>query len=122
MKFQRLLVTSGLCLAALLPISAQAESVITRSITTAPGIAIDTSLYLPSNVPAPAVLIAHGFGGSKDSVTSEAQFFASKGYVVLTWTARGFGKSTGQISMNAIDAEVTDTRALIAYLAKRVNM
>ncbi len=118
MKFQRLLVTSGLCLAALMPISAQAESVITRSITTAPGIVIDTSLYLPSNVPAPAVLIAHGFGGSKDSVTSEAQFFASKGYVVLTWTARGFGKSTGQISMNAIDAEVTDTRALIAYLAK----
>lgn len=114
----RLLVTSGLCFAALLPISAQAESVITRSITTAPGIAIDTSLYLPSNVPAPAVLIAHGFGGSKDSVASEAKFFAAKGYVVLTWTARGFGKSTGQISMNAIDAEVADTRALISYLAK----
>ena len=101
-----------------MPVSAHAESVITRSIATAPGVSIDTSLYLPSKVPAPAVLIAHGFGGSKDSVASDAQFYASKGYVVLTWTARGFGKSTGQIAMNAMDAEVSDTRALISYLAK----
>lgn len=117
---QRLLVASGLCLLTLIgssPISAQADSVITRSITTAPGVVIDTSLYLPKKVPAPAVLIAHGFGGSKDSVASDARFFASKGYVVLAWSARGFGKSTGQIAMNAINAEVADTRALISYLA-----
>ena len=103
---------------ALVPISAHAESIIIKSITTAPGVSIDTSLYLPSKLPAPAILIAHGFGGSKDSVASDAQYFASKGYVVLTWSARGFGKSTGQIAMNAIDAEASDTRALISYLAK----
>ncbi|MEY3650052.1 MAG: hypothetical protein RL370_755 [Actinomycetota bacterium] len=101
-----------------MPVSAQAESIITKSITTAPGVSIDTSLYIPSKTPAPAILIAHGFGGSKDSVASDAQYFASKGYVVLTWTARGFGKSTGQISMNAQDGEVADTRALISYLSK----
>lgn len=116
--FTRVLVASGLSFVALLPISAQAESVIARSIPTAPGVVIDTSLYLPSKVPAPAILIAHGFGGSKDSVASDAKFLASKGFVVLTWTARGFGKSTGQIAMNALDAEVSDTRALISYLAK----
>jgi ABC-2 type transport system ATP-binding protein len=103
---------------ALVPIGAHAESIIIKSITTAPGVSIDTSLYLPSKLPAPAILIAHGFGGSKDSVASDAQYFVSKGYVVLTWTARGFGKSTGQIAMNAIDAEVSDTRQLISYLAK----
>jgi ABC-2 type transport system ATP-binding protein len=102
----------------LIPVTAHAQSVITRSITTAPAISIDTSLYLPSKSPAPAIMIAHGFGGSKDSVASDAQYFASKGYVVLTWTARGFGKSTGQIAMNAIDAEVGDTRALITYLSQ----
>jgi ABC-2 type transport system ATP-binding protein len=118
MKIVRLLVAGALCFGALLPISANAESVITRSIDTAPGVAIDTSLYLPSKVPAPAILIAHGFGGSKDSVASDAQFYESKGYVVLTWTARGFGKSTGQIAMNSMTAEVADTRALISYLAK----
>ena len=101
---------------ALTPINANAESVIVKTISTTPGVSIDTSLYLPSKTPAPAILIAHGFGGSKDSVASDAQFYASKGYVVLTWTARGFGKSTGQIAMNAMDAEVADTRALINYL------
>ena len=50
-------------------------------IETAPGISIDTSQYFPKKLPAPAILIAHGFGGSKESVDSEAKFFASKGFV-----------------------------------------
>ncbi|MFM8447688.1 MAG: alpha/beta fold hydrolase, partial [Candidatus Nanopelagicaceae bacterium] len=64
------------------------------------------------------VMIAHGFGGSKNSVTAQAREFVAKGYVVLTWSARGFGKSTGLISMNSINGEVSDSRALIDYLAK----
>jgi ABC-2 type transport system ATP-binding protein len=105
-----------------IPLSAQANSVQVRSIDTAEAVSIDTSLYLPKQVPAPAIMIAHGFGGSKDSVASDAQFFADKGFVVLTWTARGFGKSTGQISMNAPDAEVADTKQLISYLARNKNV
>ena len=118
MKIKKLIVASLIGALSIVPINAQAESIITKSITTAPGVSIDTSLYIPSKTPAPAILIAHGFGGSKDSVARDAQYFASKGYVVLTWTARGFGKSTGQISMNAQDGEVADTRALISYLSK----
>lgn len=118
MKLFRFVITVALSLVALSPNVAHAESVIVRSITTAPGVSIDTSLYLPSKTPAPAILIAHGFGGSKDSVASAAKFFVSKGYVVLTWTARGFGKSTGQIAMNSIDTEVKDTTSLISYLTK----
>jgi len=116
-KIQRFLITCALFTLSFIPLTAHADSIITRSITTAPGVSIDTSLYLPAKTPAPAIMIAHGFGGSKDSVASDAQFFTSKGYVVLTWTARGFGKSTGQIAMNAIDAEVLDSKALITYLA-----
>ena len=104
------------------PIKASANSVEVRSINTAPGISIDTSLYLPKKVPAPAILIAHGFGGSKDSVATDAQYFADKGFVVLTWTARGFGKSTGQISMNSPDGEVADTKALITSLSRNKNV
>jgi ABC-2 type transport system ATP-binding protein len=117
-KFQRFIVPIALFTVTLFPVSAHADSVITSSITTAPGIVIDTSLYLPSKTPAPALLIAHGFGGSKDSVSKDAQYFASQGFVVLTWSARGFGKSTGQISMNSVDGEVSDSRALVSYLAK----
>ena len=122
MRILRLLAAftiSGFALISLsFPISAQADSVIVKSISTDAGVSIDTSLYLPAKSPAPAILIAHGFGGSKDSVAADAKYFASKGYVVLTWTARGFGKSTGQIAMNSVGAEVKDTSALISYLAK----
>lgn len=104
------------------PISASASDVQVRTITTASGVALDTSLYLPKKVPAPAIMIAHGFGGSKDSVATDAQFFADKGFVVLTWTARGFGKSTGQISMNAPTGEVADSKVLISYLSRNKNV
>ena len=104
------------------PSVVKADEKVSEIIETAPGISIDTSQYLPKKLPAPAILIAHGFGGSKDSVESDAKFFASKGFVVMTWSARGFGESTGQIEMNSIDSEVADTRALITHLAKSKNV
>ena len=33
---------------------------------------LDARLHLPDTVPAPAVVLAHGFGGSKDAVEEEA--------------------------------------------------
>ena len=83
------------------------------------GVTLDTSLYLPTSRPAPAILLAHGFAGDKSSVSAQAKSLAEHGYVVLTWTARGFGKSTGEISMNAPKGEVADVSKLIDYLATR---
>lgn len=80
---------------------------------------LDTTLYLPEQTPAPAVLVAHGFGGSKESVDSDARELAKRGFVALTWSARGFGRSTGQIALNAPDAEVADVSRLIDELARR---
>ncbi|HEY4420672.1 MAG TPA: CocE/NonD family hydrolase, partial [Pseudonocardia sp.] len=86
--------------------------------TTSP-VSLDTTLYLPATTPAPAVLVAHGFGGSKASVDADARDLADHGFVVLAWSARGFGASTGQISLDAPDHEVADARALIDWLATR---
>jgi ABC-2 type transport system ATP-binding protein len=80
---------------------------------------LDATLYLPARTPAPAVLVAHGFGGSKASVDADARALADRGFVVLAWSARGFGASTGQIALNAPDAEVADARALVDWLAER---
>jgi ABC-2 type transport system ATP-binding protein len=81
---------------------------------------LDTTLYLPaSDEPAPAIVLAHGFGGSKDSVATDAQFLADRGYVVLAYTARGFGRSTGQIGLNDPRYEVADLSTLIDRLAER---
>lgn len=84
---------------------------------------LDTRLYVPdaatSRAKAPAVLLAHGFGGTKDSVRDDAEDLAGRGYVVLTWTAQGFGRSTGTIHLNSPDYEVTDARRLLDWLATR---
>ncbi|OXM62101.1 alpha/beta fold hydrolase [Amycolatopsis vastitatis] len=77
---------------------------------------IDTTTYLPATVPAPAVLLAHGFGGDKNSVADDARELARKGFVVMTWSARGFGRSTGKIGLNDPDGEVADASRLIDRL------
>jgi len=112
----------ALTVSALVPVYSFAAEVTSKSQQTAPGVFIDTSIYLPKKTPAPAILLAHGFGGSKDSVAAEAQAFQKRGYVVMTWTARGFGKSTGQISMNSLSAEIADVQQLITVLGKRKDV
>ena len=83
---------------------------------------LDVDLYVPAVTPAPAVILAHGFGGSKESVAEEAQQLADAGFVVLAYTARGFGESTGLISMNSPEFEVADASALIDYLAEQPSV
>lgn len=82
-------------------------------------ISIDATLYVPATTPAPAVVLAHGFGGSKASTAEQAGQLQDAGFVVLTYSARGFGKTIGTISMNSPQFEVADARALIDYLAQR---
>jgi ABC-2 type transport system ATP-binding protein len=78
---------------------------------------LDTTVYLPATTPAPAVLLAHGFGGSKNDLDSEARSLAQHGYVVLAYTARGFGRSGGLIHLDAPSYEVADASKLVSYLA-----
>ena len=78
---------------------------------------LDTTLYLPAKTPAPAILLAHGFGGSKTDLDGEARSLARAGYVVLAYSARGFGKSGGLIHLDAPDYEVADGSKLISFLA-----
>ncbi|MPZ82973.1 MAG: alpha/beta fold hydrolase [Actinophytocola sp.] len=83
------------------------------------GVQLDSTLYLPEQTPAPAVIVAHGFGGSKESVDSDARELAQRGFVVLAYSARGFGASTGQIALNSVDAEVADASRLVSWLAEQ---
>src|SRR3954468_11105520 len=88
--------------------------------TGADAVELDTTTYLsPSGGRAPAVVLAHGFGGSKDSVADDARDLAERGYVVLTYSARGFGRSTGQIGLDDPRYEVADLSTLIDRLADR---
>lgn len=83
---------------------------------------IDSRLYIPSSTPAPAVILAHGFGGSKESVVAQAELLQSNGYVVLTYSARGFGRTNAQISMNSPEFEIADAISLVDFLAKHKSV
>ncbi|MEV5172122.1 CocE/NonD family hydrolase [Streptomyces flaveolus] len=84
------------------------------------GVRLDTSYFTPSGTGRhPAVLLAHGFGGSKDDMRRQAEDLARDGYAVLTWSARGFGRSTGKIGLNGPKGEVADVSRLIDWLARQ---
>ena len=89
-------------------------------------ISLDTTLFLPKAAsaahPVAAVLLAHGFGGTKDDVADDATLLADHGYAVLTWTAEGFGRSGGQIHLDSPDWEVRDAQRLIDWLAARPDI
>ncbi|MER6181437.1 alpha/beta fold hydrolase [Streptomyces sp. NPDC001652] len=84
------------------------------------GVRMDTSYFTPDTAGRhPAVLLGHGFGGSKNDVREQAEALARDGYAVLTWSARGFGKSTGKVGLNGPKAEVADVEKLIDWLAEQ---
>ncbi len=86
---------------------------------------IDTRLYRPENAtrhhPKPAILMTHGFGGTKLSaeVVNTASFLARHGYAVLTYTGQGFGESTGCIGLQSRQYDVKDARQLITKVLER---
>ncbi|MDI3418548.1 alpha/beta fold hydrolase [Streptomyces luteolus] len=92
-----------------------------RALPMGGGVRVDTSYFTAGDADTkrPAVLIGHGFGGSKSDVRAQAEKLAAEGYAVLTWSARGFGKSGGKIGLNDPKAEVADASRLIDWLAKR---
>src|SRR5256886_4160670 len=130
------LVTGAIVLAVLLGVTGWAAwptpasyVIENRMITVATGpdgatrVDLDTTYYRPKAAskdhPVAAVLLAHGFGGTKDDVALDAKDLADHGYAVLTWTAEGFGASGGQIHVDSPDWEVRDAQRLIDWLAAR---
>ena len=81
-------------------------------------VSLDTTLYLPATTPAPAVLLTQGFGGDKSGLDGEARTFARHGYVVLAYSARGFGRSGGLIHFASPHYEIRDARLLVDHLAR----
>ena len=83
-------------------------------------VALDTRLYVPRSAsrrdPRPAVLMTNGFGLDKDAneIVTTARFLAAHGYVVLTYTASGFGDSGGCVTLQSADYDVPSASQLIS--------
>lgn len=82
------------------------------------------TLNLPEGAAsAPAVLMLHGFGSSRDEVggmyAREAAALAKDGIASLRIDFRGFGKSDGDTGATTIDGQLADAKAAAAFLAKQ---
>ncbi|WP_298802173.1 alpha/beta fold hydrolase [uncultured Pseudokineococcus sp.] len=84
-------------------------------------VALDAAVYRTAGGTdrRPAVLLAHGFLSTRADRDGQARELAAEGFVVLTWSARGFGDSGGLVHLDAPDFEVADARALVDVLAER---
>ena len=81
---------------------------------------LDASVFhTPDSTPGPALVLAHGFGGSKADNEDLARDLAADGYRVLTFTARGFGDSGGLVHLNHPDFEGRDAGLILDQLAAR---
>jgi fermentation-respiration switch protein FrsA (DUF1100 family) len=69
------------------------------------GVPLDTNIWLPpakQKGPFPLILFHHGWGGNKGGSGADPSL-ALRGYVVASYTARGFGESCGSASSRAAD-------------------
>lgn len=112
------------------PAVAPAADPVTPEATTVPvgaepdgtPVRLDVSVWPQTSGKHPVVLLAHGFGGTKDSVTSQANELHDRGYVVIAWSARGHGQSGGRIHLNDPAYEIADARTLLDLAAKRSDV
>jgi ABC-2 type transport system ATP-binding protein len=78
-----------------------------------------TILTTDPATPRPAVVLAHGFGGTKNDSEPTARTLALAGYTVIIYTARGFGASGGWIHLDNPAYEGADARKLVDLAASR---
>lgn len=64
----------------------------------------------------PAILTTNGFGGSKDDQAGIGTAFASRGYVVLSYSGLGFGGSSCKITLDDPDYDGKAGSQLVGYL------
>ena len=83
------------------------------------GTKISAWLYLPEDLsaPVPCIVMAHGFGGTKDMLLERyAIRYLEAGYAVLTSDYRHFGESEGEPrQLMLIPYQLEDFRAAIEY-------
>lgn len=107
--------------------------VCTGTVETFDGTALDTTLTVPARPRKPRrlplVVFLHGFLNDKREYISEERrghdyktvklnnlWFASRGYAVLNYSARGHGESGGEIGLASKELEVRDTHHLTGLL------
>ena len=86
--------------------------------------------WYPLDRKAPTVLMGPGWGQAGATADSGSGLFGDspiseiqdQGYHVLTWDPRGFGESTGTVTVDSADAEGRDMRLILDWLAAQPDV
>lgn len=63
-------------------------------------VTLDAEIIVPNVAyPCPGIVWNHGFGGHKGNDRSEREAIARYGYIILSYTSRGFGDTPGQVDL-----------------------
>lgn len=81
------------------------------------GTPLAATLYEPSSRPAPAIVLVHMLGRSKEDWSTVAERLEDAGAIVLALDLRGHGRSGG--SMATLLPMIDDVRAAVAWVAAR---
>ncbi len=115
MKYFRL----AFLILALLPIITQAQNLRDTTLTMSDDVVLDAFYVLPDTPPPsggyPAVLLVHGFGGSKNNNASLARSFALEGYAATAYSVRGQGASGGMFDFFTSERIIADLRAMVEF-------
>ena len=86
------------------------------------GVDLAATLYEPTqgSPPYPAIVLFHAIGGKRQDLDLVAQRFA-QGFVVLSFDARGHGRSGGLVSIDG-PREIADARAVHDWVAALPNV
>ena len=128
------LLTGALAAIAALAAAAPAAQARDQNVTSFDGTQIVTHFFpakgLAAGAKAPTVLVGHGWagrgatdidGGTGEGTQGNAAIgdLHRAGYNVLTWDARGFGGSGGQVNVDGPDFEGRDVQSLITFVANQ---
>lgn len=110
-------VTGALLAGGATPGAAEGVTTTDERIETWDGKELAATVYHPPGADqVPAVLMTHGYGGTKADVSRDATRYAEHGYLVVGYDSRGFGESEGVSGFNGAN-EVRDVSALLDWLA-----
>lgn len=80
-------------------------------------------LNIPNKQNPPAIIMCHGFTGSKGNVHDKfykaAKRFCENGFAVLRFDFRGSGESEGEFVNVTVSSEVSDLKAAISFMEKQ---
>lgn len=86
-------------------------------------IVLDASVSVPlhGTPPYPAIILNHGFGGSRTSDGGTVHRLADAGYIVLRWSQRGFGQTGGEVDLMG-EKERQDLLDAVNWLNNSANV